>query len=147
MSKIALHCAVIIISMLNRLFKNEDDAPKGEPKREDGFTPVAKLADLAPGRLRRFMVERQAVVLTLAGDSGAEPVAFNALCPHALGDLSQGWVHKGEVDCPSHGYRFDLRSGACAYPRGGPSMRVYPVKLEDGVVLVKVDKPKWMDGE
>ena len=30
------------------------------------------------------------------------------------GQLSAGWIEKGAVVCPLHGYKFDLTSGACA---------------------------------
>lgn len=40
-------------------------------------------------------------------------VAHAILCPHWLGPLDQAPVIDGEVSCPWHGYRFDVRSGAC----------------------------------
>jgi nitrite reductase/ring-hydroxylating ferredoxin subunit len=38
-------------------------------------------------------------------------VAHAAVCPHWLGPLEQSDVKDGEVTCPWHGYRFDVRSG------------------------------------
>jgi nitrite reductase/ring-hydroxylating ferredoxin subunit len=38
-------------------------------------------------------------------------VAFDALCPHALGPLVEGELAEGRVVCPWHGYAFDVRSG------------------------------------
>ncbi len=38
-------------------------------------------------------------------------LAHVARCPHQLGPL--GVAVDGEVQCPWHGYRFDVRSGAC----------------------------------
>jgi nitrite reductase/ring-hydroxylating ferredoxin subunit len=38
-------------------------------------------------------------------------VVYSAACPHLLGPLGNPDA-KGRVDCPWHGYRFDLRSGA-----------------------------------
>ncbi len=41
---------------------------------------------------------------------------FSAICPHALGDLSYGTIVEAQIDCPSHGWRFDLNTGLCQWP-------------------------------
>ena len=44
---------------------------------------------------------------------GSEFFAFEALCPHRLASLSEGMVTGfGEVVCPLHQYRFDMKTGA-----------------------------------
>jgi nitrite reductase/ring-hydroxylating ferredoxin subunit len=129
--------------MLNKLFNRDT------PEREDGLVPVAKVSELAQGKLKRVNVKGQSVVLALAEKADdqiqCDVVAFSSICPHALGDLSQGWLAGDEIDCPMHYYRFDARTGECRYPKGGPGLRVYPVTVEDGVILLKVEPPKWMD--
>ncbi|MBI2181866.1 MAG: Rieske 2Fe-2S domain-containing protein [Deltaproteobacteria bacterium] len=35
-------------------------------------------------------------------------------CPHEGGQLAMGWLEGGEVVCPLHGYKFDLKTGACS---------------------------------
>ena len=35
-------------------------------------------------------------------------------CPHAGAALAAGMVEGGEVVCPAHGYRFDLKTGKCS---------------------------------
>lgn len=40
-------------------------------------------------------------------------VVFPRQCPHQLGPLSASALENGIVTCPWHGYRFDVRSGAC----------------------------------
>ena len=129
--------------MLNKL-NNRDT-----PERDDDLVPVARLDDLAQGKLERVNVKGQSIVLTLVEKIdhtvGFDVVAFSSICPHALGDLSQGWLTANEIDCPMHYYRYNMRTGECTYPRGGPKMRIYRVTLEEGVILLKVDPPKWMD--
>ena len=133
--------------MLNRLFNRDT------PEREDGLIPVARLSDLAVGKLKKVMAKGQSIVLTLvaqdsatrSGEAGEyDVVAFSSMCPHALGDLSQGWMESDEVDCPIHYYRYNVRTGECAYPKGGPRLQLYPVIVENDRVLVKVETPKWM---
>jgi nitrite reductase/ring-hydroxylating ferredoxin subunit len=129
--------------MLNRLFNHDT------PEREDGLIPVAKKSELTPGQLKRVTVKGQSVVVTLVENKEkpgtTDVVAFASMCPHALGDLSQGWMDDDEVDCPVHYYRFNVRTGACNYPKGGPKLRIYPVTLEGNQVLIKIEPPKWMD--
>ena len=119
------------------------------PERNDGLVPVARVDDLAQGKLKHVNVKGQSIVLTLVEKIddrvGFDVVAFSSICPHALGDLSQGWLTADEIDCPMHYYRYNLRNGECSYPKGGPKMRIYPVTLEEDVVLLNVDLPKWMD--
>ena len=55
-----------------------------------------------------------------------EIVCVQAFCPHLEGPLFQGSVAAGEVTCPWHLWRFDLRSGARTdwkNPRHGPDAR------------------------
>jgi len=76
----------------------------------------------------------------LVEDQG-ELCCFPALCPHLLGPLAQGQRHQGVVECPWHGYRFDIRSGACvsgqncrfAGPR--PDIRIDPNSREVTLTL------------
>ena len=43
---------------------------------------------------------------------GSDFFAFEALCPHRLASLSEGTVTRfGEVVCPLHHYRFDVKTG------------------------------------
>lgn len=47
----------------------------------------------------------------LVEDAG-ELIAHVTVCPHILGPLSNAEVDKGLIECPWHGYKFDIRSGA-----------------------------------
>jgi len=47
-------------------------------------------------------------------------------CPHAGGSLAAGVVEGDEVICPLHGYRFNIRTGACSTD---PALRAKPVAL------------------
>ena len=37
--------------------------------------------------------------------------AMDNSCPHAGGPLGEGKVNGGIVECPWHGWRFDIRTG------------------------------------
>ncbi len=59
--------------------------------------------------------------------------AMDNICLHRGGPLGQGVVEDGKVICPWHGWGWDAKTG-----EAGPGMKlaVYPVKIEDGDVLV-----------
>jgi nitrite reductase/ring-hydroxylating ferredoxin subunit len=40
-----------------------------------------------------------------------EVVTFSAVCPHLLGPLDDATICDGIVECPWHGYRYDIRTG------------------------------------
>lgn len=45
-------------------------------------------------------------------DVNGEPCVIAARCPHRLGPLDDAPVVDGVIQCPWHGYRFDVRTGA-----------------------------------
>jgi naphthalene 1,2-dioxygenase system ferredoxin subunit len=45
--------------------------------------------------------------------------ATSDICTHESARLSDGWVENGEIECPLHGARFRIDTGACLGPFGG----------------------------
>jgi nitrite reductase (NADH) small subunit len=98
------------------------------------FTPTLPVNQVRSNRIQLAEVESQRLVLTRIE---GELCAFNALCPHQLGDLSRGEIHNGEIECPVHAWRFNIRSGQSTYPQQETlRLRRYPVVEEGGVVKV-----------
>jgi nitrite reductase/ring-hydroxylating ferredoxin subunit len=65
--------------------------------------------------------------------------ALEDICPHAYALLSQGFVMEGEIECPLHAARFNITTGKCTAGPGGRDLKVYPLRLEDDRIFVKVD--------
>jgi len=65
-------------------------------------------------------------------------VAVDNQCPHKRGPLADGIVAGASVVCPLHAWKISLVDGRVERPSGssGPGVRTYPVRVEDGVVLV-----------
>lgn len=49
-------------------------------------------------------------ILLVRGEG--EVHAVDSLCPHALQPLTGARIRNGTIQCPRHGARFDLRTGA-----------------------------------
>ena len=61
--------------------------------------------------------------------------ALDDRCPHENGPLSQGIVHGHSVTCPLHNWVINLGSGEAEGADEG-SVRTYPVRVEDGRLLI-----------
>ena len=62
-------------------------------------------------------------------------------CSHGRVMLSLGEVDECTIECFAHGSRFDLRTGEALDLPATQPVPVYPVKVEDGNVLVDLDNP------
>lgn len=108
------------------------------PQIDDGYLPLAKLADVPRGEGLAIDVAGREIALFRQEDGHSDEVlAIDNSCPHEGGPLAQGQCENGVVTCPWHNWRFDARSGACLEGRG-PGLRTYPVRLQDGVVCVLI---------
>lgn len=68
-----------------------------------------------------------------------ELFAFSARCPHATADLSKGEFYRGKIECPDHGYVFDVRNGRVLWPEDEMCrLKWFVVKEEAGMVKVKI---------
>ena len=74
-------------------------------------------------------------VLVVGTDEGIR--AVDRACPHEGYRLDGGQIRGQELTCPAHGWRFDLRSGACV--TAGEDLRTYDVEVRDGAIFVDVD--------
>jgi nitrite reductase (NADH) small subunit len=103
------------------------------------WTPVCALTDLLPDRGAAALLEggAQVAVFRTAGDevhalSNVDPFSGAAVLSRGLvGDVGGVPV----VASPMHKQHFDLRTGACV-DDPAVSVAVYPVRVEDGTILV-----------
>ena len=100
------------------------------------FVRAIAVSDLPPGQATEVTVDGEGLALFNVGGT------FHALtnrCPHRGGPLGQGFLDGAEVSCPWHNWTFDVRTGENT---AGPDMKVscHEVKVEDGQVLVRIDR-------
>ncbi|HEY3296380.1 MAG TPA: Rieske 2Fe-2S domain-containing protein [bacterium] len=58
-------------------------------------------------------------------------------CPHAFELMSKAVLENGTVECLAHHYCYELTSGKAIKPIPGAAfLKLYPLKVEDGDVLV-----------
>ncbi|MFB6259906.1 MAG: Rieske (2Fe-2S) protein [Thiohalorhabdaceae bacterium] len=100
---------------------------------------VARAEDMPSGTIVR--VEGDGDPIAVASLNG-EVYAVSDLCTHMEVELHEGELDTtdGELTCPAHGAKFDIRSGEVLGPPAFEDLTTYPVQVEDGVVYVS-DEP------
>ena len=98
------------------------------------FVKVARTADIPSGS--RFWVEFEEETLVIFNVSGAY-YAIADLCTHDDGPLEDGELRGYEVECPRHGARFDVRSGAALCLPATSAVPTYEVKVEGDIIYVE----------
>ncbi len=63
--------------------------------------------------------------------------AFEDRCPHRGTALSQGVLNRGVVECPRHGWRFDVRTGTRVDGLATARLQQYSVReMADGTLRI-----------
>ena len=65
-----------------------------------------------------------------------EYFATDGLCTHENVHLAEGFVSDYLIECPKHNGRFDYTTGRAMGAPVCVNLKTYPVKVEDGMVLV-----------
>jgi nitrite reductase (NADH) small subunit len=67
-------------------------------------------------------------------------VAVDNRCPHRGGPLADGILTGTSVVCPLHAWKIGLATGSVERPAsaGAACVATYPVRVEDGIVLLGV---------
>ncbi|WHZ21262.1 MAG: Rieske (2Fe-2S) domain protein [Nitrospira sp.] len=98
------------------------------------YVTVAQVDQIPPGTCRT--VEIAGIFLALCNVNG-RILAVDNTCPHAGGPLGEGTLDGEVVECPWHGWRFNVRTGE--RPEN-PEIRVpcVEVRVQGSDVQVKV---------
>jgi nitrite reductase/ring-hydroxylating ferredoxin subunit len=112
--------------------------------------PLARADDFHPGSCRFFTIENREIGVYVLPDG--EFRAVLNVCPHkgapvCRGPLGGTWppstpgtlafAHDDEIlMCPWHGREYDLRTGREIYQASPTRLRMYPIEVDDGTVVV-----------
>lgn len=104
---------------------------------DDRWIRVCASGELLPGEFR-VVWDRDAAIAVFNVDG--ELYAVEDICTHDGGELAGGEIHGFEVECPRHGARFDLRTGAAMCPPAYEPIAKFPVKVENDTIYTRDDR-------
>jgi len=100
-----------------------------------GWRAVIELDEIWEGDLVTRKVEGIDVLfINIKG----EVFAYRDKCPHAGTPLSQGLLEDRVLTCSAHLWQFDIVNGGIGVNPKNCRLTSYPVKVEDGKVLVQI---------
>lgn len=100
------------------------------------YIPISRVGELAPGQMKP--VELGGRQLMLAHVDG-KYFAFSRECPHEAADLQAGELDGEKIRCINHGYCFDLITGACELPKGGPPLTTLPAEVRGEEICIRLE--------
>lgn len=104
-------------------------------RNENDYIKAASLDEVQPGKM--ICVSLQGKRVLLANDAGTI-YAADEMCTHEDASLCTGSLRGHLIKCPLHGSRFDLVSGKPLEDPAEEPLRVYPVKIVDQDIFVKI---------
>jgi len=99
----------------------------------DGFVRIASLGDVAPGKMKRFEVAGQRILLA---NVDGRFYATADTCTHEDASLSAGSLRGELVRCPLHGSCFNVCTGKVMDEPAVQDLRTYPVRVEADSILI-----------
>ena len=99
------------------------------------FVAVAKAAEIALGQFKPVTAggKRLLVCHTAQGFS-----VIDDTCTHDDGPLAEGFLDGTAIECPRHGARFDVTTGAVLCLPAAVGITSYPVRLDGPDVKAQV---------
>lgn len=103
---------------------------------ETGWVKAANRGDLADGEVLGIVLAGREIALY---DVDGTLYATDDVCTHAYARLSDGWLDKGEIECPLHAGRFDVKTGKALCPPVTDAIKTYPLRLVDDEIQIKLE--------
>jgi nitrite reductase/ring-hydroxylating ferredoxin subunit len=94
---------------------------------------AASLEDVPAGQPTVVVLNGTRVVLARVGQT---VYALGDTCAHQGGPLGEGKLTGTRLACPWHGWMYDVRTGACAFPGRGAAVPSYPTRVDGAEVWV-----------
>jgi len=99
------------------------------------YLKAASVDDVPPGKMACVSLNGKRILL--ANDQGTV-YAADEMCTHEDASLCTGSLKGHLVKCPLHGSRFDLTNGQPLEDPAEDPLTVYPVKIINNDIYVKI---------
>lgn len=99
------------------------------------YVKVATVSEVPDGGGKSVQAQGKTIALFHLGGAF---YAIDDTCTHAAGPLSEGFVDGEQVECPWHGARFNIKTGAVLTPPAGENVASYPVRVNGSDIEIEV---------
>lgn len=99
------------------------------------FVKVASVSEIPAGQAKRVEAGGKEIALFNVGGTFC---AIDNTCTHAGGPLAEGTVEGEQVQCPWHGARFSVKTGAVLTPPAGEGVAAYPVRVNGSDIEIEL---------
>lgn len=96
---------------------------------------VAKTSDVTPGQGHVVQLDDLDLRIALFQIEG-EITCIEDVCTHDDGPLAEGELEGEVIQCPRHGAKFNVKSGAVLSMPAVTPVRSFPVEVRDGDIYV-----------
>ena len=98
---------------------------------------LAAVDDIPATEMRAFEYEGRRIAVYHCGETF---YATTDICSHAYAELSEGYLDCDDctIECPLHGSRFDIRTGAVLSLPAYEPIAIYTVRVEGEDLLVEL---------
>ena len=100
------------------------------------WVDIAQHGEISPGGMSVFSLEHVEIVVINLND---EYFAIEDVCTHDGSEISSGCLLGYTIECPRHGARFDIRSGEVLDPPAYEPIRVFEIRINNGMIQVLDD--------
>ena len=96
---------------------------------------ISAISEIPAGEAKVFKVEDISIAIC---NVGGKFFAVENVCTHDNGPLGEGRLIGTQIECPRHGARFDVASGAIMrQPAYGP-VTTFPVQVKNEEIFVDI---------
>ena len=95
-------------------------------KSTDGFVSVAKIGEIAVGGVKIVRLDDVPVALFHLDDGYH---AIEDVCTHDGGPVAEGCLEGDIIECPRHGAKFNVKTGAVVQVPATAPVPVYAVRI------------------
>ena len=101
--------------------------------RAGTYVTVAKVGEIPPGGVKVLRIgDQEIAVFNVAGAY----YAMDDICTHDGGPLAEGIIEDHVIECPRHGARFDIRTGAVLGMPATLPVTTYAVRIAGDEIQV-----------
>jgi 3-phenylpropionate/trans-cinnamate dioxygenase ferredoxin subunit len=97
------------------------------------FIKACAFKEVFLGKGKVVKIGDREIVLIRDGD---DIYALDNICTHDGGELGDGAVNDRQIECPRHGAKFDIKTGAATQMPAIVGVQTYTAKVENGDVFV-----------